>query len=56
MTRLLTFGASLARKSFPHCSSRFGARGLDVSPFYRHIAPLERKVKSINLDGKLMGF
>ena len=52
---LLTFGASLVRKSFPHCSSRFGSRfigefiGLlvgwlmhssDVRPSDTYIAPL----------------
>ena len=29
----------------PYTLRSSGARGLDVSPFYRHIAPLERKVE-----------
>ena len=31
-----------------------GARKLDVSTFYRHIAPLEQKVKSISFNRKPM--
>ena len=33
-----------------------GARELAVSAFYRHIAPLERKTKPINLNRKSMDF
>ena len=33
-----------------------GARGLDALEYYRHIAPLERKVAHINFNDNLMNF
>ena len=33
-----------------------GAQGLTLSPFYRHIAPLERKVEHLEFYNKLIDF
>ncbi len=33
-----------------------GARGLDTLEYYRHIAPLERKIAHINFKDNLMNF
>ena len=41
-------------RDYPLRSS--GARRLDLSFFYRHIAPLERKIKSFSLNSKPMSF
>ena len=45
-----------ARHALLYTLRSSGARGLEALTYYRHIAPLERKIKRINFNDNPMDF